>query len=423
MARLLLGVTGGIAAYKAVEIVRLAIANGHSVRVVQTASSLRFVGKATFEGVTGASVLVDEFDLDPARGAFPGEPAPDHAAISHLDLVRRADAYLVAPASANTIAKLATGQADNLLTSAALACTAPLLVAPAMNSHMWEHPATRGNVETLRLRGATIVEPGTGPLASKGEWGAGRLAEPAEVLAAVERVLAGDGGSAGFSPRSPDCPRVLVTAGGTREPIDSVRYVGNRSSGRMGVALAAEAARRGAEVVLIAANLSVETPEGMRVVTVQTAAELHRAAQAEFLNADVLLMTAAVADFRPARAQDTKIKKSDRAELTLALEPTTDVLRALSEARRPEQTIVGFAAEHGEDGLASARAKLESKRLDAVVLNDISRADIGFDTDDNEVTIVTAAGEKPVPLGPKGAVAAAVLDCVEELRVQRVGRG
>ncbi|MDQ3434816.1 MAG: bifunctional phosphopantothenoylcysteine decarboxylase/phosphopantothenate--cysteine ligase CoaBC [Actinomycetota bacterium] len=423
MARLLLGVTGGIAAYKAVEIVRLAIAAGHSVRVVQTASSLRFVGKATFEGVTGASVLVDEFDLDPARGAFPGEPAPDHAAISHLDLVRRADAYLVAPASANTIAKLATGQADNLLTSAALACTAPLLVAPAMNSHMWEHPATRGNVETLRLRGATIVEPGTGPLASKGEWGAGRLAEPAEVLAAVERVLAGAGGSAGFSPRSPDCPRVLVTAGGTREPIDSVRYVGNRSSGRMGVALAAEAARRGAEVVLIAANLSVETPEGMRVVTVQTAAELHRAAQAEFLNADVLLMTAAVADFRPARAQDTKIKKSDRAELTLALEPTTDVLRALSEARRPEQTIVGFAAEHGEDGLASARAKLESKRLDAVVLNDISRADIGFDTDDNEVTIVTAAGEKPVPLGPKGAVAAAVLDCVEELRVQRVGRG
>jgi phosphopantothenoylcysteine decarboxylase/phosphopantothenate--cysteine ligase len=288
---------------------------------------------------------------------------------------------------------------------------------------MWEHPATLGNVETLRLRGATIVEPGTGPLASKGEWGAGRLAEPAEVLAAVERVLAGAGGSAGFSPRSPDCPRVLVTAGGTREPIDSVRYVGNRSSGRMGVALAAEAARRGAEVVLIAANLSVETPEGMRVVTVQTAAELHRAAQAEFLNADVLLMTAAVADFRPARAQDTKIKKSDRAELTLALEPTTDVLRALSEDRRPEQTIVGFAAEHGEDGLASARAKLESKRLDAVVLNDISRADIGFDTDDNEVTIVTAAGEKPVPLGPKGAVAAAVLDCVEELRVQRVGRG
>jgi len=423
MARLLLGVTGGIAAYKAVEIVRLAIAAGHSVRVVQTASSLRFVGKATFEGVTGASVLVDEFDLDPARGAFPGEPAPDHAAISHLDLVRRADAYLVAPASANTIAKLATGQADNLLTSAALAGTAPLLVAPAMNSHMWDHPATRGNVETLRLRGATIVEPGTGPLASKGEWGAGRLAEPAEVLAAVERVLAGAGGSAGSSPRSPDCPRVLVTAGGTREPIDSVRYVGNRSSGRMGVALAAEAARRGAEVVLIAANLSVETPEGMRVVTVQTAAELHRAAQAEFLNADVLLMTAAVADFRPARAQDTKIKKSDRAELTLALEPTTDVLRALSEARRPEQTIVGFAAEHGEDGLASARAKLESKRLDAVVLNDISRADIGFDTDDNEVTIVTAAGEKPVPLGPKGAVAAAVLDCVEELRVQRVGRG
>ena len=254
MARLLIGVTGGIAAYKAVEIVRLAIAAGHSVRVVQTPSSLRFVGKATFEGISGAPVLVDEFEPDPARGAFPGDPAPDHAAISHLELVRRADANLVAPASANTIAKLATGQADNLLTSAALACAAPLVVAPAMNNHMWEHPATRGNVETLRLRGATVVEPGTGPLASKGEWGAGRLAEPADVLAEVERVLASAGASGGFSPRSLDGMRVLVTAGGTREPIDSVRYVGNRSSGRMGMALAAEAVRRGADVTLIAAN-------------------------------------------------------------------------------------------------------------------------------------------------------------------------
>ncbi|MDQ3587999.1 MAG: bifunctional phosphopantothenoylcysteine decarboxylase/phosphopantothenate--cysteine ligase CoaBC, partial [Actinomycetota bacterium] len=190
MARLLLGVTGGIAAYKAVEIVRLATAAGHLVRVVQTPSSLRFVGRATFEAITGAPVLVEESDADPARGAFPGDPVPDHAAISHLELVRRADVFLVAPASANTIAKLATGQADNLLTGAALACTAPLLVAPAMNHHMWEHPATRGNVETLRLRGATIVEPGTGALASKGEWGAGRLAEPAEVLSEVERVLA-----------------------------------------------------------------------------------------------------------------------------------------------------------------------------------------------------------------------------------------
>ena len=423
MARLLIGVTGGIAAYKAVEILRLAMAAGHSVRVVQTPSSLRFVGKATFEGISGAPVLVDEFEPDPARGAFPGDPAPDHAAISHLELVRRADAYLVAPASANTIAKLATGQADNLLTSAALACAAPLVVAPAMNNHMWEHPATRGNVETLRLRGATIVEPGTGRLASKGEWGAGRLAEPAEVLAEVERVLATGVAPAAFSPRSLDGMRVLVTAGGTREPIDSVRYVGNRSSGRMGVALAAEAAHRGAEVTLIAANLALEAPAGVRVVVVQTAAELDSAAQAEFPSADVLLMAAAVADFRPVQAQDTKIKKAGRDELALALEPTADVLRSLSAARRPGQILVGFAAEHGDGGLAHARDKLESKNLDAVVLNDISRSDIGFDSEDNEVTIVTAAGERPVPLGPKPAVAAAVLDSVEAFQAQRVGHG
>ena len=231
------------------------------------------MGRATFEGVTGAPVLVDEFEPDPARGAFPGDPAPDHAAISHLELVRRCDAYAIAPASANTLAKLAGGHADNLLLSAALACTKPLVLAPAMNNHMWEHPATRGNVETLRLRGATIVEPGTGRLASEGEWGAGRLADPAEVLAAIERGLAG-----GFAPRSLDGLRVLVTAGGTREPIDSVRYVGNRSSGRMGVELAREAQRRGAEVTLIAANVALELPEGVRVVEVETAAELRDAA-------------------------------------------------------------------------------------------------------------------------------------------------
>jgi len=423
VARLLIGVTGGIAAYKAVEIVRLAIAAGHAVRVVQTPSSLRFVGSATFEAISGAPVLVGELDPDPARGAFPGEPVPGHGAISHLELVRRADAYLVAPASANTIAKLATGQADNLLTSAALACTAPLVVAPAMSTHMWEHPATRGNVETLRLRGATIVEPGTGPLASKGEWGAGRLAEPAEVLAEVERVLETGAAPGAFRPRSLDGLRVLVTAGGTREPIDSVRYLGNRSSGRTGVALAAEAAGRGAEVTLIAANVGLEAPEGVRVLAVQTAAELCSVARAEFPEADVLLMAAAVADFRPAHPQDTKIKKSGRGELELALEPTTDVLRSLSQARRGGQTLVGFAAEHGEGGLARARDKLESKALDAVVLNDISRADIGFDTEDNEVTIVTAAGDQPVPLGPKAAVASAILDCVDTLRAQRVGGG
>jgi len=412
MARLLLGVSGGIAAYKAVELTRLAMAAGHSVRVIQTGASLRFVGRATFEGITGAPVLADEFEPDPARGAFPGDPEPDHAAISHLELVRRADAFVVAPASANTLAKLAGGHADNLLSSAALACAAPLVLAPAMNNHMWDHPATRANVETLRLRGAEIVEPETGPLASKGEWGAGRLADPATILGRVETVLGGGSGSL-------QGLRVLVTAGGTREPIDSVRYVGNRSSGRMGVALAAEAAARGADVTLVGANLAVDAPQGVSHRAVQTAAELRDAVEAAFDTTDVLLMAAAVADFRPAAAADEKIRKTGRDGLTIELEPTDDVLAGVSGRRAGSQTLVGFAAEHGEGGLEHARDKLERKGLDAVVLNDIARADIGFDTDQNEVTLVTAAGDRPVPIGPKRAVAAVILDEVERLRTEQ----
>src|SRR5437764_1611925 len=301
MARILLGVTGGISAYKAVELTRLAVKAGHSVRVVQTRASLEFVGRATFEGITGAPVLVDEFERDPARGAYPGDPARDHDPISHLELVRRADAYAIVPASANTIAKLASGLADNVLTSAALASEAPLVVAPAMNERMWRNAATQANVETLRLRGATIVPPATGELASKGEWGEGRLAEPPEILAAIEGVLAP------YRPRSLDGVRVLVSAGGTREPIDSVRYVGNRSSGRMGLAIAAEAARRGAEVTAIAANVSLERPEGIAYVDVQTAAELEQATLHAFADADVLVMAAAVADFRPAAPEASKL--------------------------------------------------------------------------------------------------------------------
>ena len=416
MARILLGVSGGIAAYKAVELTRLAMAAGHSVRVVQTEASLRFVGKATFEGITGAPVLVEEFEPDPARGAFPGDPEPDHAAISHLELVRRADAFVIAPASANTLAKLAGGHADNLLTSAALACTAPLVLAPAMNNHMWEHPATRANVETLRLRGATVVEPESGPLASKGEWGAGRLADPATILARIESVLAGGSGALSGL-------RVLVTAGGTREPIDSVRYVGNRSSGRMGVALAAEAAARGADVTLVGANLAVPVPAGVRDVPVETAAQLRDAVEAEFGATDVLLMAAAVADFRPAGPAADKIKKAGREGLTVELEPTDDVLAGVSARRTGGQTLVGFAAEHGEGGVEHARDKLSRKGLDAVVLNDIARPDIGFDTDQNEVVVITASGERPVPMGPKSAVAAVILDEVERLRTAEGAAG
>jgi phosphopantothenoylcysteine decarboxylase/phosphopantothenate--cysteine ligase len=409
VARLLVGVSGGIAAYKAVELVRLATGAGHSVRVVQTPASLNFVGRATFEGITGAPVLVDEFERDPARGAYPGEPAPSHDPISHLELVRRADLFCVAPASANTIAKLANGLADNLLTSAALASAAPLVVAPAMNNHMYEHAATQANLELLRGRGATIVDPDSGPLASRGEWGVGRLAEPARILETLEGLLAKAGGPM-------DGLRVLVTAGGTREPIDSVRYVGNRSSGRMGWALAGEAARRGASVTLIAANVALAAPAGVRVVEVETAAELLHAARAEFAEAHVLLMAAAVADFRPAEALDEKISKSGRDGLALELEPTEDVLATLAGARAPGQTLVGFAAEHGEGAVERGRSKLERKGLDAVVVNDISRGDIGFDAPDNEVTIVTSAGEQAVPLGSKQSVAGAILDEVEVLR-------
>jgi phosphopantothenoylcysteine decarboxylase / phosphopantothenate---cysteine ligase len=411
MARILLGVTGGIAAYKAVELVRLATGAGHSVRVIQTPTSLKFVGRATFEAVSGAPVLVDEFERDPARGAFPGDPPADHDPISHLELVRRCDVLCLAPASANTIAKLAGGLADNLLTSAALASTAPLVVAPAMNDHMFEHPATQQNLETLRSRGAEIVPPGRGRLASKGEWGVGRLPEPPEILAVLERILGG-----GFAPRSLDGLRVLVTAGGTREPIDSVRYVGNRSSGRMGLALAEEAARRGAEVTLICANVILPKPERAVVVDVETTEELLQATQEAFTESDVLLMAAAVSDFRPREAESAKIAKAGREGLELDLVPTADVLATLGRDRRPGQTLVGFAAEHGEGGVDRAREKLRAKGLDLVAVNDISRSDIGFDSDENEVTLISGDGERVVPRGPKSAVAAAVLDEVESLR-------
>jgi phosphopantothenoylcysteine decarboxylase / phosphopantothenate---cysteine ligase len=409
LARILLGVSGGIAAYKAVELVRLATAAGHSVRVVQTPASLQFVGRATFEGVTGAPVLVDEFEPDPARGAFPGDPALDHNPISHLELVARCDVFVVAPASANTVAKLAHGLADNLLTSAALANTAPLVLAPAMNTHMYEHPATQANLELLRSRGARIVEPGTGRLASKGEWGVGRLAEPPEILAAAEAALA-------YAPRSLDGMRVLVTAGGTREPIDSVRYVGNRSSGRMGLALAEEAARRGADVTLIAANVALPLPA--TAVPVETTAELEAAVRERFGHADVLIMAAAPSDFRPAEPIDAKLSREGSDGLSIELEPTTDIVAAVAAERRPDQTVIGFAAEHGEGAIGRGREKLVRKALDAVVVNDISRSDIGFDSSENEVTIVLPDGEREVGRRPKPEVAAAILDEVERLRTR-----
>jgi phosphopantothenoylcysteine decarboxylase / phosphopantothenate---cysteine ligase len=419
MARILLGVSGGVAAYKALELVRLATAGGHSVRVIQTPTSRRFVGSASFAAVTGAPVLVGEFERDPLRGAYPGDPQPGHEPISHLELVANADVYVVAPATANTIAKLAAGIADNLLTSAALAAQCPLVLAPAMNNRMYEHPATQANLATLRARGVVIVDPDVGRLASKGEEGVGRLAEPARLLEACEQAIEASGGVE----RDLEGLRVLVTAGGTREPIDSVRFIGNSSSGRMGMALASAAHERGARVTVIAANVGLREPDGVTRRDVATAAELSAACEREFPLCDVLLMAAAVADFTPQAPAAGKIKKGGRDGLVIELAPTADVIAGLAGKRRAGQTMVGFAAEHGDGAVELAAGKLKAKGLDAVVVNDISRSDIGFDVEDNEVTILTAAGRngaqphrRHVPLTSKAQVAHAILDTVRELR-------
>ena len=408
MARILLGVTGGIAAYKALDLIRLATAAGHSVRVIQTDNAQRFVGAASFAAITGAAVLTSEWERDPARGAFPDQATPEHDPISHLELVRNADCFVIAPASANTISKLASGAADNLLTSAALAASCPLIIAPAMNHQMWQNAATQANIELLRERAVTIIDPEVGSLASRNEWGSGRLAQPATILAAIEQIV-----PAGARPW--DGRRVLVTAGGTREPIDAVRFVGNRSSGRMGFALAEAAAARGADVTVIAANVDLPRHTQISYIDVESAAQLEAAARDQFPSCDLLLMAAAVADFTASEPAPGKLKKDGRSELELTLSPTTDVLAALSELRREGQTLVGFAAEHGADAVEVGRTKLASKGLDALVINDVAGAEIGFESSSNEVTIVTAVGDQHVPKADKLEIAEAILDAVDEL--------
>ena len=382
MARIVLGITGGIAAYKACELTRLLVRAGHDVLPLTTRGAERFVSTETF--------------LALARKERTDDPYP------HLV---RADVLVVAPLTANTLAKLAHGLADNVLTEAALAHRGPFLVAPAMNTRMWEHSATQANVVTLRARGVEIIGPEAGELA-EGEVGVGRMAEPAAIAARVEELLAAPAGS--LAGRS-----VLVTAGGTREPLDSVRFVGNRSSGRMGVALAAEAHRRGAHVTLLAANLAVAAPAGVEVVETPTAADLEREALAR-RDTDVVLMAAAVADYRPASEILGKRPKSNAA-WTVELEPTTDVASALGEAKSSDQILVAFGAEAGEAGLERKRAMLVGKNVDLVVYNDVSREDIGFDSNDNEVTLISKDGERLVPKASKTAIAAAILDEVERL--------
>jgi len=380
MSRILVGVTGGIAAYKACELVRLLVKQGHDVVPLVTPGAQRFVAEETFLAL--ARRPKDE-DLYP-----------------HL---ARADLFVVAPCTANTLAKLAHGLADSVLTEAALAHRGPVIVAPAMNPRMWAHPATRANVETLVARGIELVGPDEGELA-EGEWGVGRLAEPDEIAARVAQLLA---------PPTLAGRRVLITAGGTREPLDSVRFLGNRSSGRMGVALAEEAHRRGAEVVLLAANLAVPVPPGVEAIPTPTAAAMLQAAVA-LEDVDVALLAAAVADYRPSSVLTGKRAKDDAA-WTVELEPTDDIARTLGERKRAGQVLVTFGAEHGEDGLERKRGMLETKNADLVVYNDVGRSDIGFDAPDNEVVLVSRSGERLVGKASKARIAAAVLDEVERL--------
>ena len=382
MARVLLGVSGGIAAYKACEICRLLVKRGHEVVPLVTPGAERFVTAETFRAL--------------ARRP-PGDDVYLH--------LTRADLLLVAPCTANTLAKLAHGLADNALTEAALAHRGPTLVAPAMNPRMWSHAATRANAETLRARGVVLVGPDEGETA-EGELGVGRMSEPEDIVRAAEELLAGKGPLAG--------KRVLISAGGTREPIDAVRFVGNRSSGRMGVALAAEAHRRGAKVTLLCANLTVSGPPGVELVETPSAAELEREVLERGRDADVVVMAAAVADYRPAEALAAKRPK-DRATWTLELEPTTDVLAELGRRRVPGQLLVGFAADVGERGLERAHEKLTHKNADLFVFNDVGRDDIGFESAENEVTLVTAAGERTIAKAPKDEIAAGILDEVERL--------
>lgn len=395
--RVLVAVSGGIAAYKVPELVRALVRAGHEVRCVATAASARFVTPLVLQTLSGHPVRSDLFDVS------------EEGEIDHIALADWPELVVVAPATAHLLARLAHGLADDLTSTVLLATRAPVLVAPAMNVNMWSHAATRSNVGTLRERGVTFVGPEAGALACGWE-GEGRMAEPAVVAAAVESAL---------GPRSLLGTRVLVTAGGTREPIDPVRALTNRSSGKMGFAIAAEAARRGAEVVLVSGPSAVPTPFGVRRVDVETALEMRDAVLAELPASHVVVMAAAVADFRPAEPAVRKIKKEDLAgdsAPAIALVRNPDILSEISALPREGRVIVGFAAE-SHDLLPAARRKLERKRCDLIVANDVSREGSGFESDRNAVVFVAPGGEaEELPLLPKPEVAARLLDRIEKLR-------
>ena len=387
-ARVLLGVTGGIAAYKAAELARELMRAGAEVQPLLTESGERMVSRATFAALTGRRVPASVWD--------------DPAGVEHVALARWGQVLVVAPATAHTLARLAAGLADDLLTNVALAFGGPVVVAPAMHTEMWEHPATRANLQTLEGRGALVVPPASGPLTS-GDVGPGRLAELDDLVAGVAAALAGTRTLAGA--------RVLVSLGGTREPLDPVRYLGNRSSGRMGAAIAAEALARGAQVTAVAAATTVDPPAGARVLRVETAQQLYDTVLAEADAHDVLVMAAAVADFRPKRVAEGKLKK-DQGVPEVVLEATPDTLAELGRRRRPDQVLVGFAAETG-DHLAGARGKLAAKHLDLVVLNHVEGAQSAFGADDADAYLVDAATVEELPRTSKAAIAARLLDRVE----------
>ena len=394
-----LGVTGGIGAYKAVEVARGLQKRGHDVVAVMTASATKFVGPVTFEAITRRKVIIDQFE------------AGANSDIEHIALASTIDLLLIAPATANVIGKLANGIADDFLSTLYVATTAPVLVAPAMNTQMFAHEAVRRNLDTLASRGVRFVEPGEGYLAC-GWIGKGRLAEPDEIVSAAEAVLHPAGPLKG--------QRVLVTAGPTYEDVDPVRYIGNRSSGRMGFAIAADAARRGAEVTLVAGPTTVEPPKVREVVRVRSAAEMHEAVLTRADRMHVVVMAAAVADYTPERRADQKVTKRDDT-LTLVLRKTPDILGDLGRRRLASGNgplLVGFAAET-EDVVSRATAKRERKHVDLIVANDVSRPDAGFDVDANAVTIVGPDGAEPVPLQSKSRIAAIILDRVERLVTSR----
>ncbi|MGH9063056.1 MAG: bifunctional phosphopantothenoylcysteine decarboxylase/phosphopantothenate--cysteine ligase CoaBC [Acidimicrobiales bacterium] len=399
--RTVLGVAGGIAAYKAVDVCRRLVDGGAHVVPVLTEEATRFVGEATF------SALASE----PVRRSLWGEPEP----IPHTRLGQSADVVVVVPATAHLIARYAAGLADDLLTATLLATRAPVVLAPAMHTEMWEHPATQDNIAVLRKRGVHLVGPATGHLAGGGE-GPGRLVDPEEVVAAVALVLAAtaEGGAPSPPSEAGDLAgvRVLVSAGGTREPLDPVRFLGNRSSGRQGHAIAEEAVARGASVVLVTTS-DREAPPGAVVVRVETGAEMEAAMVEHAREAEVVVMAAAVADFRPKAVSATKLRRSDGPP-QIVLEPVPDISAALAAGRRPGQVLVGFAAETPSDAsdlVRRAAAKLAGKRLDLVVANDVSAPAVGFEHDTNAVTIVRADGAtREVPLADKRAVAGVVLD-------------